>query len=77
MIQLADLSYVRFRAPDPDRMESFLTDFGLVRSARTATALKAASNAPQAPMPTIMLNMIVHFNRSIVPGNTTPAFCAN
>jgi catechol 2,3-dioxygenase-like lactoylglutathione lyase family enzyme len=39
MIRVNDLAYVRFRAPDLDRMESFLTDFGLVRAARTDTAL--------------------------------------
>jgi catechol 2,3-dioxygenase-like lactoylglutathione lyase family enzyme len=30
---------VRFRAPDLDRAEAFLTDFGMVRAARTDTAL--------------------------------------
>ncbi len=39
MIRINDLAHIRFRAPDLDRMESFLTDFGLVRSARTDTAL--------------------------------------
>jgi catechol 2,3-dioxygenase-like lactoylglutathione lyase family enzyme len=39
MIRVADLAYVRFRAPDLDRMESFLTDFGMVRSGRTERAL--------------------------------------
>ncbi len=39
MIAIRDLAYVRFRAPDLDRMEAFLSDFGLVRSARTANAL--------------------------------------
>jgi catechol 2,3-dioxygenase-like lactoylglutathione lyase family enzyme len=39
MIRVTDVAYVRFRAPDLDRMESFLRDFGLVRSARTETAL--------------------------------------
>jgi catechol 2,3-dioxygenase-like lactoylglutathione lyase family enzyme len=39
MIRVADLAYVRFRAPDLDRMEAFLTDFGMLRSARTARAL--------------------------------------
>ncbi len=34
-----DLAYVRFRAPDLDKMESFLTDFGLTRAARTDDAL--------------------------------------
>jgi catechol 2,3-dioxygenase-like lactoylglutathione lyase family enzyme len=39
MIQVTDLAYVRFRAPDLDRMEAFLLDFGLVRAARTETTL--------------------------------------
>jgi catechol 2,3-dioxygenase-like lactoylglutathione lyase family enzyme len=39
MIKVTDVAYVRFRAPDLDRMEAFLTDFGLVRAARTAGAL--------------------------------------
>jgi len=39
MIKVSDLAHVRFRAPDLDRAEAFLTDFGLVRSARTETAL--------------------------------------
>ncbi|RIL07954.1 MAG: glyoxalase [Proteobacteria bacterium] len=39
MIRVADLAHVRFRAPDLDAMEAFLTDFGLVRSARTPDAL--------------------------------------
>ncbi len=39
MIKVADVKYIRLRAPDLDRMETFLTDFGLVRSDRTDTAL--------------------------------------
>jgi len=39
MIRVPDLAHVRFRAPDLDAMEAFLTDFGLVRSARTPTVL--------------------------------------
>ena len=39
MIAVTDVAHVRFRAPDLDQMEAFLTDFGLVRSARTGTAL--------------------------------------
>lgn len=39
MIHVTDLAYVRFRAPDLDRMESFLLDFGMVRAARTDAAL--------------------------------------
>jgi catechol 2,3-dioxygenase-like lactoylglutathione lyase family enzyme len=39
MIQVTDLAYVRFRAPDLEKMEAFLRDFGMVRAARTETAL--------------------------------------
>ena len=39
MIKVTDIAHVRLRAPDLDLMEKFLVDFGLVRSARTDTAL--------------------------------------
>jgi len=38
-IKATDIAYGRFRAPDLDVMEEFLTRFGLVRSERTPTAL--------------------------------------
>lgn len=38
-IKIQDIAYVRFRAPDLDEMESFLSDFGMVRAERTADAL--------------------------------------
>ena len=47
MIRIADLAYVRFRAPDLDRMEAFLRDFGMVRSARTPSALYMRGSDPQ------------------------------
>lgn len=34
-----DIAYVRFAAPDLDRMETFLSDFGLARAQRTADTL--------------------------------------
>ncbi len=34
-----DIAYVRFTAPDLDLMETFLTDFGLTRAARTEDSL--------------------------------------
>lgn len=46
MIAVTDVAHVRFRAPDLDRMEAFLTDFGLVRSARTDTALYMRGTDP-------------------------------
>ncbi len=39
MIKVTDIAYGRFQAPDLDLMEKFLIDFGMVRSARTDTAL--------------------------------------
>ncbi|MFP6760853.1 MAG: hypothetical protein VB856_04025, partial [Rhodospirillales bacterium] len=39
MIKVTDVAYARFRAPDLDKMEGFLKDFGLERSARTNNAL--------------------------------------
>ncbi|MDF1848395.1 MAG: VOC family protein [Parvibaculaceae bacterium] len=39
MIKVEDIVYARFRAPDLDKMENFLVDFGMQRYARTETAL--------------------------------------
>ncbi|HVN83290.1 MAG TPA: VOC family protein [Candidatus Binatia bacterium] len=39
VIKVVDAAFPRFRAPDLDRMEAFLTGFGMQRSARTETAL--------------------------------------
>ena len=39
MIKVVDILYVRFRAPDLDRMKAFLLDFGLLESAMTDDAL--------------------------------------
>lgn len=38
-IKVKDIAYARFQAPDLDKMEEFLVDFGLVRSERTADTL--------------------------------------
>ncbi len=45
-IKVRDVAFPRFRAPDLDRMESFLLDFGLHRSARTADALYMRGTDP-------------------------------
>ena len=37
--RVRDIAFVRLAVPDLDVMETYLTDFGLVRSARTGTAL--------------------------------------
>jgi len=39
VIKVKDIAHARLRAPDLDVMEEFLTDFGLIRSERTRTAL--------------------------------------
>jgi catechol 2,3-dioxygenase-like lactoylglutathione lyase family enzyme len=38
-VRVADVAYVRFRAPDLDAVESFFADFGLQRSERTDDTL--------------------------------------
>ena len=44
--KVVDIAYGRLRAPDLDAMEEFLTHFGLVRSARTGTALYMRGSDP-------------------------------
>jgi len=39
IIRVSDIAFPRFQAPDLDRMEAFLVDFGMQRAARTADAL--------------------------------------
>ena len=39
MISVQDLAYVRYQVPDLDRLETFLTDFGMQRAARVADTL--------------------------------------
>lgn len=39
IIRVTDIAFPRFQAPDLDRMEAFLVDFGMQRAARTADAL--------------------------------------
>lgn len=47
MIKVRDVKYIRLRAPDLDQMETFLTNFGLQRSARTDTALYMRGTDPE------------------------------
>src|SRR5882672_11736335 len=46
LIKVTDLAYGRLRAPDLDVAEEFLTDFGLVRAARTSNALYMRGTDP-------------------------------
>ena len=46
MIKVEDIVYVRFRAPDLDRMEAFLVDFGMVCTLCSETALYMRGTGP-------------------------------
>jgi catechol 2,3-dioxygenase-like lactoylglutathione lyase family enzyme len=46
VIKVTDIAYVRLRSPDLDEAESFLTAFGMVRSARTSAALYMRGTDP-------------------------------
>ena len=46
MIKVKDLAYGRLRAPDLDAAEEFLTHFGMIRAARTPTALYMRGTDP-------------------------------
>src|SRR5262245_30670199 len=46
LIKVTDMAYGRLRAPDLDRMEEFLTRFGMIRSDRTATTLYMRGTDP-------------------------------
>ena len=45
-IKVRDLAYARLRSPDLDAQEEFLSAFGMVRAARTATALYMRGTDP-------------------------------
>ena len=45
-IKASDLAYVRVRVPDLDRAEQYMTDFGLVRAARTDKTLYMRGSGP-------------------------------
>ena len=46
VIKVRDLAYGRLRSPDLDAQEAFLTAFGMVRAARTPTALYMRGTDP-------------------------------
>jgi catechol 2,3-dioxygenase-like lactoylglutathione lyase family enzyme len=46
IIRAADIAWIRLRSPDLDMAESYLTDFGLARSARTDAALYMRGTDP-------------------------------
>ena len=45
-IKILDIAYPRLRSPDLDAMEEFLTEFGMVKSARTKNALYMRGTGP-------------------------------
>ena len=45
-IKVQDIAFVRFRAPDLDAMEAFLTEFGLLPAAKTADTLYMRGTDP-------------------------------
>ena len=47
MIKVTDVAFVRFRAPDLDRMEKFLGDFGLVTAHREEGVLYSRGSDPE------------------------------
>jgi catechol 2,3-dioxygenase-like lactoylglutathione lyase family enzyme len=46
IVKVQDIVYGRLRAPDLDAMEEFLTEFGMVRAARTSDALYMRGTDP-------------------------------
>src|ERR1043166_7944255 len=46
LIKATDMAWGRLRSPDLDRMEEFLTRFGMVRAHRTPTALYMRGTDP-------------------------------
>jgi hypothetical protein len=46
VIKVWDIAYARLRSPDLDKQEEFLSDFGMVRAARTPTALYMRGTDP-------------------------------
>ena len=53
LIKVKDFAYGRLRAPDLDTQEEFLTHFGLIRSARTPTALYMRGTDPRHHLPDV------------------------
>ncbi len=47
VIKVRDIAYGRLRSPDLDVQEEFLTEFGMVRAARTANALYMRGTDPE------------------------------
>ena len=67
-LKVSDIAYGRIRSPDLDRQEAFLTEFGMVRAARTATALYMRGTDPEHH---------VHVTELGDPGFVGLAFCVD
>jgi catechol 2,3-dioxygenase-like lactoylglutathione lyase family enzyme len=46
VVKISDIAFARIQAPDLDKMEEFLTEFGMVKQVRTATALYMRGTDP-------------------------------
>jgi len=53
MIKVSDVAYARFAAPDLDRMETFLLDFGLTRQHRDDKTLYMRGTGPEIIISTL------------------------
>src|SRR5262249_6415624 len=67
IVRVADIAWIRLRSPDLDLAERYLTDFGLVRSARTNAALYMRGTDPDHH---------VHITEHGAPGVASVAFRA-
>ena len=45
-VKVVEIAFARLQAPDLDKMEEFLTEFGMFKSARTDTALYMRGTDP-------------------------------
>ena len=67
LIAICDIAWGRLQSPDLDVMESFLTEFGMVKSARTATTLYMRGTGPSHHL---------HVTEKGDPGSMSVAFLA-
>ena len=68
MIKVQDIIYVAHRVPDLDRMEAFLTDFGMVKAERTADRMFMRGAGPRP---------FIHMTEKGAPGFVASGFSAS